>query len=129
MTTNKIKRSEGAEVAQSAGVAPVYAPDVDVIETAEAIMLAVDLPGVEIGAVEVRAENGLLTIEGTPRRDPPAGYTQAACEFSVGKFRRTFQVGETVQAEAAKARMRGGVLELTLPKREEAKPRRIEITA
>jgi HSP20 family protein len=104
-----------------------YTPLVDVIESGEAFVFQADLPGVKAGDVDVSFENGVLTIEGkvTPRQ--PEGQNYVWREYGVGHFYRSFNVDTPVNAEAIKAQLKNGVLELYVPKAESARTRKIEM--
>lgn len=98
---------------------PWLAPNVDIFENEQEILLDADLPGVSQDALTVDLHGSQLTLEG--RRLGVDGWTQA------GRFRRTFTVPEIVDPERVEAELRGGVLRVRMPKREEAKPRRIPV--
>jgi len=104
-----------------------YVPDVDISEDSERFLLAADMPGVDQSSVDVTVENGVLTIEGQARTDVPQGYELVGQEYGVGKYRRDFTLSDAVSAEGIKARVQHGVLEVTIPKREETKTRKINI--
>jgi len=104
-----------------------YVPDVDICEDSERVLLVADMPGVDQSSVDVTVENGVLTIEGRARVEGPQGYELVGQEYGVGKYRRDFTLSEAVSAEGIKAQMQKGVLEVTIPKREEVKTRKIKI--
>jgi HSP20 family protein len=134
MDKEEMVRNEKTSPAARAGNAlpqaaaeTVYEPDVDVLEDRDAIRIVADMPGVEQEGVDVSFENGVLRIEGRSRVEAPAGYEPVVREYGLGTFRRTFAVSEAVNVDGIKARIRHGVLEVTLPKREQVKARRIAI--
>ena len=103
-----------------------YTPHVDILETADELVLFGDLPGVEPQDLDVRFENKELIIHGrvAPRhKNVEFSYG----EYGVGDFYRAFSVGEAVDAEKISAELRNGVLVLHLPKSEAVKPRRIAV--
>jgi HSP20 family molecular chaperone IbpA len=104
-----------------------YLPDVDIYEAGDEIHLRANMPGVDQHSVEVTVENNVLTVEGQAHIDEPQGHELAGQEYAVGKYRRDFTLSNDVDAGAVKARMQHGVLELTLPKREEVKKKQIKI--
>lgn len=106
---------------------PIYVPYVDISENKERIRLLADMPGVDQKSVDVTVENNVLIIEGRASIEGPEGYQRIGQEFAVGKYRRDFTLTNTVDTEAIKARVNQGVLEVTLPKREEARTRKIVI--
>jgi len=91
-----------------------YRPAVDILESREGVRLVVDLPGVPPDAIQVQSENLALTIQGV-RQDRRIGW------------RRVFTLPPTVDSTRIEARSENGVLYLTLPLLEAAKPRRIEV--
>jgi HSP20 family molecular chaperone IbpA len=105
-----------------------YVPNVEIRETDDALWLWADMPGVAQNSVDVRLENGVLSIEGEVQMDDYADLAPAYTEYNVGNFRRTFRLSTAIDAEHIEAKMNGGVLELHIPKAEEARPQRIPIS-
>ena len=105
-----------------------YVPNVEIRETEEALWLWADMPGVPQSAVDVRLENGVLSIEGEVETDDYKDLAPAYTEYNVGNFKRTFRLSTAIDAEHIEAKMDGGVLELRLPKAEEARPKTIPIS-
>ncbi len=106
-----------------------YVPNVDILETADAIRLWADMPGVGEDAIDVHLDDGVLTIEGRVSLEPYQDLTPAYTEYNVGNFVRRFTISAEIDGERIHGRMTNGVLELELPKSERAKPRRIKIQA
>jgi HSP20 family protein len=105
----------------------MYVPPVDIYEGEDSLMMNVDMPGVDEKSVEVTVESQVLTIEGRVELDVPAGHELARAECQARGYRRVFELSDEIDAAGLKARVKNGVLRLTLPKREEAKSRKIEI--
>jgi HSP20 family protein len=104
-------------------------PSVDIYESKDQIVLEAELPGMNRDDFELTVENNVITLRGERRfekRDEADNYHRV--ERSYGSFTRSFTLPQTVSAEGAIAEYNNGVLRVTLPKREEAKSRRIEIT-
>lgn len=107
-----------------------WAPSVDIFENKDQIVLEADLPGMKPEDVEISIENNVLTLHGErkfEKKDESDNFHRV--ERSYGSFTRSFTLPPTVTSENANAEFENGMLRLTLAKREEAKPRRIEIKA
>ena len=105
-----------------------WAPAVDIMETDNELVLKADIPDVELKDVEIQLENGTLSIKGQRKfeRDKHnGGYHRI--ERSYGSFARFFTVPDTVDAEKVAAAYKNGVLTVTLPKKEVAKPKQIKV--
>lgn len=103
---------------------PAIAPNVDVFENENELLVVADMPGVTQDRMSIHFEKGRLTIEGT--RPAPA-WTPRFAEAAHADFRRTFLVPQGVDAESISAELSNGVLAVHLPKHASVKPRRIEI--
>lgn len=117
----------GSEGAEERGLT-MWTPRADVCEQPEEIVVRIDLPGIEEKDVAVSVENNVLTVSGerrTDRDEPGAHYHRVECVY--GSFSRSFNLPQTVDVDRIKAHFRNGVLQLSLPKREESKPRRIDV--
>lgn len=113
-------------VADNGDTGTVARPRVDILETEQEILLMADLPGVRPSDVDVRFENGELTIHG--RRTPShAGKRRVAAEYEPAHYHRAFRLTEDVAADKIEAELKNGVLKVRLPKAEAAKPRRIAV--
>ena len=107
---------------------PVYVPRVDVRETAEAFVVVADLPGADEKSVEATVQKRVLTIEGWTQLEKPQGGEELGREFGAGRFRRDFTLPDAVDPERIQARVKNGVLTVTIPKKEEVKARKIQVT-
>ena len=102
-------------------------PAVNIYEIPEGYVLEAELPGVSKDGVSVQLEGNQLTVEGR-RSAPAAPETEMFYqESSAGDFRRVFEVDPAIEAAKISARMEQGILTLTLPKAEAAKPRKIAV--
>lgn len=106
-----------------------YRPSVDIVETSDELMLCADMPGACPDSIDVNFENGMLTIHGHVKSRIPEHVNVLEREFGVGDFYRTFQVSEAIDGGRISAEFAHGVLTLHLPKVEEARPRRIKVSA
>jgi HSP20 family protein len=105
-----------------------WAPPVDIYENENNIVLKADLPGVDPKDVEVRVEDSTLYLKGERKFEKETkeeNYHRV--ERSYGSFARSFSLPNSINAEKVKAEYKDGLLTLTLPKREEAKPKTIKI--
>jgi HSP20 family protein len=100
-------------------------PPVDIFETGDGLVVKADLPGVAKEDLDVRVENNLLTIRGKPSHVAPGDPLYR--EYGLVNFFRQFELNEKVDQSKISAELTHGVLTLTLPKAEEAKPRRIDV--
>ncbi|MFO0903896.1 MAG: Hsp20/alpha crystallin family protein [Pirellulales bacterium] len=106
--------------------AEVFTPRIDIVETDAELVLYADLPGVAPENLDVRYEDGRLTLEGrvSPRQ---SDVRYGVREYGVGNFQRSFAIGESIDASRIAAELSRGVLVLHLPKVERAQPRRIPV--
>lgn len=106
----------------------LWSPAVDIGEDKEAVKLAVELPGLKKEEVKINVEDGVLTIRGERRfQDEQRRDNYYRVERSYGAFSRSFTLPSTVETEKIHASMVNGVLEIMIPKKEEAKPKEISI--
>ncbi len=106
-----------------------WAPAVDIFENEHALVVKADLPDVDPKDLDIRVENNILTIRGErkfEKKSNEGNYLRV--ERSYGSFARSFSLANTVNSEAIKADYQNGVLTLSVPKREEAKPKQIKVT-
>lgn len=114
----------GAELAVERAV--TVTPRVDILETEHEFLLLADLPGVTADGVDIRFEQGELTVHGQ-RAARNAGKDEAVREHPGTNFSRVFAVSETVAADKIEADLKHGVLTVRLPKVEAVKPRKIAV--
>lgn len=123
--SDKTARTVPAPRAEEARTVTVT-PPVDVLETEHELIVRADMPGVAREDVDIRFENGELTVHGR-RTDKQAGTSRQLWEYEVTNFARTFRVAEHIAADKIEAELSNGVLTLKLPKVEAVKPRRIAV--
>ncbi len=105
-----------------------WAPAVDIHETDQAIVLKADLPGVNPNEVDIRVEDNTLYLKGERKMEKETKEENYhRIERSYGSFSRTFILPRTVSAEKISADYKNGVLNITMLKREESKPKQIHI--
>lgn len=106
-----------------------FRPNVDILEKDHELLLLADMPGARSDQIDVRFEDGELTIHGPAEPRLPADAVPLLREYGVGDFYRTFRVSERIDAAKIHAEYEAGVLVLHLPKVEAAKPRKITVNA
>lgn len=105
-----------------------WSPAVDIVETQDALTLKADLPDVKLEDIDVRVENQTLTVSGKRRFEKDEnvkGYHRI--ERSYGDFVRSFAIPQTVDTEKVAADYKNGVLTVSLPRKESAKPRQVRV--
>jgi len=106
-----------------------YVPNVNICEFDDSLKLWADMPGVKEKDLEVVLKDGVLTIFGKVATDMYSGLRPLYTEYNVGNYYREFALKETIDESKIRATLRNGVLELELPKKEQARPRRIEVSS
>ena len=115
---------------ESTSATAEWAPSVDIEEHADKYVLHADVPGVDPNAIEITLEGGVLTLSGSREKAvEQKGVESRRIERVTGTFLRRFTLPESVDAENVKARGKHGVLEIVIPKREAAKPRKISVNS
>ncbi|HUL34835.1 MAG TPA: Hsp20/alpha crystallin family protein [Candidatus Eisenbacteria bacterium] len=110
------------------GAITSWAPAVDIYETEHELVVKADLPDVKPEELDIRVENNILTIRGERKFEKKVTEDKyLRVERSYGSFSRSFSLANSVNPEAIKAEYKNGVLTLTVPKREEAKPKQIKV--
>ena len=105
-----------------------FAPTVDIFETDEAITVLADMPGVRADGLSIDLHDDVLTIDGRVANDLESnGERVLVSEYETGGYRREFRLTNIIDRDRIDASVRDGVLRLTLPKAEGARPRRIEV--
>lgn len=104
-----------------------FVPRVDISETAEELSIAVDMPGVRPGDVDIQYAQDELRIHGKTALRQPDATRFLLHEYGAADFYRAFRVGNTIDASEIGAELKDGVLSLHLPKKKELKPRRIVV--
>ena len=130
MSTEMTQTAPQAErAAESTRGVAVYRPPVDIFDTGEGVKLMLEMPGVGRDDVQIDLERRVLTIRGRGRLTSPEGFRRVYAEYGEGDYDRVFTLSEDIDEAAIRAEMSNGVLTLTLPRAEAAKPKRIEVKA
>jgi HSP20 family protein len=107
--------------------ARVFLPTSDIYETQDALTVILEMPGVEKSNVNVSVENGLLHVDGRIDLSKYQDLQPLYTEYNIGHYSRSFQLSSKIDQGKIEAALKDGVLSLTLPKVEEAKPRTISV--
>jgi HSP20 family protein len=124
LTTKNGGQAAAAQPEITRGV--VFTPRVDILEGDEELLLIADLPGVKPEDMDLRFENGELTLHGKCAPRPREG-ASIGSEYEVGDFHRVFTISEAVDADKIAAELKNGILTVHLPKSERVKPKKIAV--
>ncbi len=109
--------------------AGAWLPPVDILESKDSYLICAELPGMKKEDFNLEVNDGTLTVSGERKYEEPAsGVEYHRVERVAGKFSRSFYLPQTVKQDGIKATYRDGILEVQVPKAEEAKPRQIAIS-
>lgn len=130
MTEHELSVRDKQEVTSQEGTRPgrTFVPDVDIYETQDSLHLDADMPGVDEKSLQINLADGVLTIEGQVGVKDYERLAPVYTEYNVGNYLRRFTLSSDIDVDKISARVTNGVLELTLPKVERVKPRRIAVT-
>jgi HSP20 family protein len=128
---NRIFDTQTAANADAGSAATAdWIPPADLAEYADRFVLKFDVPGVNVNAIEITLDQGVLTVSGEREVDAAAtGVERSRRERPHGRFHRRFTLPDSVDAASVRATGRNGILEVTIPKQAKAQPRRIEVAA
>ena len=129
MADTKVQKKEMVDIekAERTRSGKTFIPATDIIETEGQILVFADMPGVDKNSIKVTLENNVLTIEGQVKQDAPKDMTVIYSEYETGDYYRSFTLGDAIDRSKIAAKYKDGVLQLTLPKAEEAKSRTIDV--
>jgi HSP20 family protein len=130
-TTSSDLELREKQALQQEGTRPgvVFQPDVDILERDDAYWIYADLPGVDEKHVQIRLENGVLSLDAELATAAEPSWTPIHAEYRLGSFHREFRLSDEIDSTSVNASMRDGVLELRLPKTEKHQPRQITVKA
>lgn len=106
----------------------VFVPTTDILEDEQSLTVVMEMPGVSKDAVDINLQDRVLTVEGRIDFSKYEQMQPVYTEYNIGNFSRSFSLSNSIDQEKIRAEMQDGVLTLTLPKAEEAKPRKIAVT-
>jgi HSP20 family protein len=105
-----------------------FVPVTDIFETPEALTVVLEMPGVDRNSIEASVEDDIVTIEGRIDFSKYEGMQPVYTEYNVGHYARSFQISNRVDQSKISAQMKDGVVTIVLPKSEQAKPRKIQVS-
>lgn len=114
---------------EAEGTGKTWAPVVDILESESDLIVRAELPGIQREDIDIEVTSESLTVRGERKFDDQSKDKYLRVERAYGPFERSFSIGVPVQSDKVKAAYRDGVLEVTIPKAEEVKPKKIEINA
>ena len=107
----------------------LYTPAVDIIKRQDDIEVVADMPGVDEKTLDVTVEKNILTVFGKVVQEEPENVKLTASEYGVGDYKRAFAISDEIDRSRISASVRNGILRITLPKAEEVKTRKVQVTA
>jgi HSP20 family protein len=105
-----------------------WSPALDLYESGDHVVAVVELPGMRKEDIDISLHDGTLTISGERKRESNNGETAQRTERYIGTFRRSIALPTRVDADRVSASYQDGILKVTLPKAEEAKPKQIQVS-
>jgi HSP20 family protein len=126
LQVQKKRELEGKE--ESTIPARTFVPTADIYEDRDSLKVTLEMPGVEKGNVEVRVEEGVLFVEGRLDLAKYQGLQPLYTEYNIGNYSRSFRLSNAIDQDKIGAELKDGVLSLTLPKAEKARPRTIQVS-
>jgi HSP20 family molecular chaperone IbpA len=130
MVTQEVAPREKRELAQTeerTEAGKFLSPYTDIHETERAVIVSMEMPGVDKGSIDIRLEKGVLTVKGTIDGSKYEALRPIYSEYNVGNFVRTFTVSTKIDSSAISAAVADGVLTIELPKAAEAVAKRISV--
>jgi len=123
------KEAETPETGERTRASRIYAPQVDIIERKDYIVIIADMPGVDEKSVDITLEKNVLTIYGRVDAYAPENHKNFLSEYGIGDYQRVFTLSDEVDRDKIQATVKNGVLKLVMPKAETIKTRKIPIKA
>lgn len=126
LQVQKKRELDGKE--ESTVPARTFVPTADIYEDRDSLKVILEMPGVDKGNVEVRVEEGILHVQGKLDLTKYQGLQPLYTEYNIGNYSRSFRLSNAIDQDKIGAELKDGVLSLTLPKAEKAKPRTINVS-
>lgn len=105
-----------------------FVPVTDIFETPEALTVVLEMPGVDRNSIEANVEDDVVTIEGRIDFAKYEGMHPVYTEYNVGNYARSFEISNKIDQSKISAQMKDGVVTIVLPKAQQAKPRKIQVS-
>ena len=125
--TQHISKQEPRPVRASGDTEPVMRPAVDIFEDQAGITLRADMPGVSRDSLDIRIDRDTLSIQGDASISTPENMEAVHGEVRSTRYQRSFSLSGELDTDNVEANLKDGVLTLHIPRREEHRPRRIEV--
>lgn len=122
------QKREVERKAEGTTLGRVFVPVTDIFETPDALTVVLEMPGVDRDSIEASVENDVVTIEGRLNFAKYEGMQPVYTEYNVGHFARSFAISNKIDQTKISAQMNDGVVTIVLPKAEQAKPRKIQVS-
>ena len=120
--------AESSDTNASSAATADWVPPADIEEYADRFIMKIDIPGVDVSAVEITLEQGILTVVGNRPKDRAENDLQRGrIERPTGRFHRHFALPETVDSNGVQAAGKNGVLQIIIPKQPKAQAKRIKV--
>ena len=122
------EKRELKEAGERTEAGTFFSPYSDIHETERAVIVSMEMPGVDKSAIDIQLEKGVLTVKGAVDAAKYESLRPIYSEYNVGSFVRTFSVSPKIDSSGISATVADGVLTIELPKSKEALPRRIAVS-
>ena len=128
-TQKELKRQDERQPAEVEYMSSTeaIAPNVDIYERSDALVVVADMPGVDQNSISINVEKRILTVEGRTSAEAEEGYDLDYVEYQPSSYRRSFTLSNEVKVDGITANLKDGVLRIVLPKAEEARVKKIAV--
>lgn len=124
---NRIFERDFEHAEASSAATADWIPPADIEEYADRFVLKLDVPGVDVAAIDITLDKGVLSVSGERAQDSAKNVERSRIERPYGRFHRRFTLPDTADAAGVHAMGRNGIVEVTIPKQPKAQPRRIQV--
>ncbi len=125
---NRILEKDFEQASTSSAATADWIPPADIEEYSDRFVLRLDVPGVDLAAIDITLDQGVLSVSGErPQPVDTKNVERTRTERPFGRFHRRFTLPDTVDAASVNASGRNGIVEVTIPKQPKAQPRRIQV--